>query len=439
MVNLKFALLPPDALKPDPRNARTHPKRQVAQIAASISATTFANPILVDEDKVIIAGHGRLLAAKSLSLAEVPVIIVPGLSEVQKRALRLADNKIALGAGWDRDLLRLELKEIEIAGYDVELTGFNMGEIDAMRVVGDPDDEVIPETPSRATSKPGDIFIAGPHRIGCGDVRDLPFLAKVMDGALADTAQLDPPYNVNVSRYATGGGKVKHADFAVAAGEMDSAQFKAFLEDCLGACASVSRQGAVHYVWMDHYHLGELMAAGDAVYDTRLNIAVWVKSNAGMGSLYRSQHELCCIYRVGSAKNRNNVHLGKHGRSRTNVWNYGSVSAFGGSRRAELELHPTTKPTRAIADAIMDVTASGEIVLDGFLGSGTSLIAAEQTKRRFRGLDIEPRYVDVALQRWSEMTGQEPILEATGETFRSVQIRREPENTQVRAEEGIAA
>lgn len=423
MPELKLTYFCPSQLKPDPRNARTHSKKQIAKIAASISSTTFANPILVDEEKVIIAGHGRLRAAKSLDLPLVPVIEVPGLTDIQKRALRLADNKIALGAGWDRDLLRIELKEIELEGYDLELTGFSMGEIDTLRLFGDPDDDLLPDVPVIATAQPGDIFLAGSHRIGCGDVRDREFLTKVMDGRLADTAQLDPPYNVNVSRYATGRGKVKHRDFALASGEMDSAQFKRFLEDSLGACAAVSRQGAVHFVWMDHYHLGELIDVGDVVYDTRLNIAVWVKSNAGMGSLYRSQHELVGVYRVGATKHRNNVELGKHGRSRTNVWNYASVSAFGGSRRGDLELHPTTKPTQAIADAIMDVTGSGDIVLDGFLGSGTTLIAAEQTGRRFRGLDIEPRYVDVALQRWSAMTGKDPILERTGEPFSVIRAR----------------
>jgi DNA modification methylase len=223
-----------------------------------------------------------------------------------------------------------------------------------------------------------------------------------------DAAFLNPPYNVRINGHANARGR--HREFAMASGEMDEAAFRSFLSETLGACARVSRDGAVHFVCMDWRHLEDLMAVGGALYGELLNLCVWNKSNAGMGSLYRSKHELVCAYRVGKAPHFNAVELGRHGRNRTNVWDYASVNSMAGSRREDLALHPTVKPTALVADALQDVTRRGELVLDIFLGSGTTLIAAERTGRRFRGLDIDPAYVDVALARWSAMTGGEPLL-----------------------------
>lgn len=410
---LSVVYRPAAELVPDPRNARTHPKRQLDQIVASIREFGFTNPILIDPDGSIIAGHGRLLAAKSLGLSEVPTIAIEGLSEHQKRALRIADNKIAQGAGWDLDLLKVELSELAIdVDLDLTVTGFSTGEIDViLNGPDDPDDEIIPDVPVAPHTRPGDIWLLGEHRIGCGDGRDLAFLRKVVGDGQVDAAFLDPPYNVRINGHANAKGR--HREFAMASGEMKEEAFRTFLADTLGACAKVSRDGAVHFVCMDWRHMDDVSTVGRQIYSEFLNLCVWNKSNAGMGSLYRSKHELVFVYRVGNAPHFNSVELGRHGRNRTNVWDYASVNSLRGSRREDLALHPTVKPTSLVADAIQDVTRRGDLVLDIFLGSGTSLIAAERVGRRFRGIDIDPAYVDVAIARWAAMTGKEAEL-ATG-------------------------
>lgn len=401
------------SLIPDARNARTHPKRQVEQIVSSIRAFGFTNPILIDPDGTIIAGHGRLLAAKAMDMAEVPTIELAGLNDHQKRALRLADNKIAQGAGWDVDLLKVELAELATLDVDMDLTvtGFSTGELDVLiNGPADPDDEVIPAVPSNPRTKTGDIWVLGEHRVGCGDSRDAEFLRAVVGaGEKIDAAFLDPPYNVKISGHANAKGR--HREFAMASGEMSEAAFRAFLVETLGAAAGVSRDGAVHFICMDWRHMEDVAASAGTVYGELLNLCFWNKSNAGMGSLYRSKHELVFVYKVGSAPHFNAVELGRHGRNRTNVWDYASVNSFVGSRREDLALHPTVKPTALVADALQDVTRRGDLVLDTFLGSGTTLIAAERCGRRFRGIDIDPAYVDVAVDRWVAMTGGAPVLE----------------------------
>lgn len=403
---------PTGSLVPDPRNARTHPKRQIAQLVASIEEFGFTNPILADPDGKVIAGHGRLLAAKQKGLAEVPVIELVGLTEPQIRALRIADNKIALNAGWDIEILKLELADLSLPEIDIDLalTGFSSGEIDVIvNSKVDPDDELIPAIPTEPRAQLGDIWQLGKHRIGCGDGRDVAFLHAIIgDGAAIDAAFLDPPYNVKINGHANANGR--HREFAMASGEMSTSAFRTFLSETLGACAAVSRPGAVHFVCMDWRHMDDVNAAATPIYNELLNICVWNKSNAGMGSLYRSKHEMVYVYRVPGAPHYNAVELGKHGRNRTNVWDYASVNSLQGSRRDDLEMHPTVKPVAMVADAICDVTRQGELVLDIFLGSGTSLVAAERVGRRFRGVDIDPAYVDVAIERWQKLTGEEAVL-----------------------------
>ncbi len=404
----------PATLQPDPRNARTHSKQQIRQIAASIQSFGFTNPILIDEAGVIIAGHGRNRAARTLDMASVPTITLAGLAEAQKRALRLADNKIALGAGWDVEILKLELAELGTLdlNFDLTTTGFSTGEIDViLKGSPDPEDEVIPAVPEVPMSQVGDIWQLGSHRIGCGDGRDVGFLRKVIgEGQRVDVAFLDPPYNVRINGHANAKGR--HPEFAMASGEMTEGEFRDFLGQTLGACAAVSREGAVHFVCMDWRHMDDVSAVGRKVYGDLLNICVWNKSNAGMGSLYRSKHEMVFVYRVGSVPHLNMVELGKHGRNRTNVWDYASVNSMQGSRRQDLALHPTVKPVALVADAIQDVSRRGDRVLDVFLGSGTTLIAAERVGRTCCGVELEPVYVDVALARWQALTGRDPVLVA---------------------------
>ncbi|QIG48393.1 site-specific DNA-methyltransferase [Nordella sp. HKS 07] len=410
---LAITYRPPGSLLPDPRNARTHSRRQIEQIQASITAFGFTNPILVDPDSQLIAGHGRLLAAKALGLGAVPVIEIAGLSEDQKRALRIADNKIALNAGWDLEILKEELTELAALDVTIDptLTGFSVGEIDViLQGSEDPDDEAVPVVPAIPRTRPGEIWILGDHRVGCGDARDRDFVQRVVgEGSRVDAAFMDPPYNVKISGHAVSKGS--HREFAMASGEMNEGEFRGFLLDTLGTAVNMSRDGAVHFVCMDWRHMDEVSAAGRGLYGALLNLCIWNKSNAGMGSLYRSKHELVFVYRVGATAHLNNVELGKHGRNRTNVWDYASVNSLKGSRREDLALHPTVKPTGLVADAIQDVTRRGDLVLDLFLGSGTTLIAAERTGRRFRGIEFDPAYVDVAITRWSERTGREPVLE----------------------------
>jgi DNA modification methylase len=424
MAKLEVVYRDPASLKPDPRNARTHSKAQIGEISASIKSTLFANPILIDEGLRIIAGHGRLQAAKSMGLTEVPTIELAGLTSGQKRLLNIADNKIALNASWDFELLKETFEELRIEDLDPLTTGFSAGELDLiLKDQADPADDTIPEVRVDPVSRLGDIWIMGEHRTACGDVRSEQLLERLVQGALVDAAYLDPPYN-QPARNIGNRGRTKHSDLLGAAGELSHEAFTQFLVDTLGACARVSRDGAVHFVCMDHQHIDNLLSAGGGVYGKRLNLVVWNKSNAGMGSLYRSKHELIGVFRVGSGAHRNNVELGRHGRNRTNVWDYASVNSFRGSRSEDLKLHPTVKPTAMVADAVKDVTSRGEIVLDTFLGSGTTLIAAERTGRRCFGMDLEPKYVDVAIDRWMALTNREAVLESTGELFAEVQARR---------------
>src|SRR5712691_208322 len=427
MVTMKWSHV--DALKPNARNARTHSKKQIRQIADSIVAFGFVVPILIDEGNVIIAGHGRHAAAKLLGLRQVPAIEVQRLSEAKRRALALADNKIAENAGWDRELLAAELPELAdilvVEGLDIAITGFAPVEIDQLTAdfeedPSDPADTVDPRWATAApVTKPGDLWQLGHHRLLCGDARGAGDLARLMGKAAAAMAFLDPPYNVRV-RDIVGRGRVQHAEFAMASGELSRADFVKFLKSTLAAAAGVSRDGAVHFVCMDWRHIGELLESGGVVYSDTLNLAVWVKSNAGQGSFYRSQHELIGVFRVGQGQHLNNVELGRHGRSRSNVWHYAGVNTFRAGRLDELKSHPTVKPVALVAEAMKDCTRRGDIVLDTFCGSGTTILAAERVGRQAYTLELEPRFVDVAIRRWQAFSRKDAIHAETGLTFDEV-------------------
>jgi DNA modification methylase len=422
-----------EAIKPNVRNARTHSKKQIRQIADSIAAFGFLVPILIDQGGLIIAGHGRYAAAVLLGLKEVPVIQVAGLSEAKRRALALADNKIAENAGWDRELLATELPELAdiliVEGLDVSITGFAPVEIDQIATdfeedPSDPADTVDPEwTKCPPLSTRGDVWHLGQHRLLCGDARDTEDLDRLMGGSRAAMAFLDPPYNVR-ARDIVGRGQIKHSEFAMASGELSRTGFIEFLKQSLAAVTAVSCDGAVHFVCMDWRHLGELLEAGGAVYDEMLNLVVWAKTNAGQGSFYRSAHELIGVYRVGKAPHLNNVELGRHGRSRSNVWHYAGVNTFRAGRLDELKCHPTVKPVALVADAIKDCTRRGDIVLDTFCGSGTTILAAERVGRRAFTLEIEPRFVDVAIQRWQAFSRKDAIHAHSGLSFDELASQR---------------
>ena len=418
--------IPISQVKPNSRNSRTHSAKQIRQIANSIVAFGFRNPLLVSEDGELIAGHGRYQAAKLLGLAKVPVIVVAGLSPAKRRALAIADNKIAENAGWDRERLAIEIPELtgllSAEGLDVSILGFEPVEIDQLQTdfeehAADPEDNIDPNwCEAFAVSKPGDLWALGNHKLLCGDARSARDTARLMTDCRADLAFLDPPYNVRIGGV-VGRGKTKHSEFAMASGEMSSPDFVLFLGSTRDAAASVSREGAVHFVCMDWRHIAELMAAAKPVYGATLNLVVWAKTNSGQGSFYRSAHELIGVFRVGETAHLNNIELGRHGRSRSNVWHYAGVNAFRAGRMDELRSHPTAKPVALVADAIKDCTRRGDIVLDTFSGSGTTIMAAERVGRHARALEIEPRFVDVAIRRWQAFTRRDAVHAETGLSF----------------------
>jgi len=376
-------------LQPSPRNARTHDKKQIRQLAESITNFGFTNPLLIDEDNIIIAGHGRLEAAKQIGMKSIPAIRLRGLSEARKRALMLADNKIALNAGWDLELLSAELADLTAMELDFDLgaTGFEVPEIDL--IIGDQtkadvsEQEValLPETTFPSITQPGDLWLLRDHRVLCGDARNPMDYETLMNGKQASMGFADPPYNVPINGHVCGNGRVAHREFSEASGEMTSEEFEAFLSDSLGLASRHTKSSAIWFVCMDWRHIGELHRAGAKVFDAFLNLCVWAKTNAGMGSFYRSQHELVFVFRRGKKQHRNNIQLGRFGRNRSNIWTYAGVNSFRADRMEELTAHPTAKPVEMIKDAILDVSARGDLVLDPFLGAGATLMAAERCGR----------------------------------------------------------
>jgi DNA modification methylase len=413
-------------IKPNPSNARIHSNRQIGQIADSMRAFGFGAPVLVDETLTLIAGHGRLRAAELLGLEEIPAIELRGLSAARKRALALADNKIGDNAGWDRERLAIELPELSELlvedGLDVSITGFSAAELDQLQVdfeenASDPDDDIHPGWQTGpAVSERGGLWLLGQHRLLCGDARSELDLDRLMGSNRAAMAFADVPYNVAV-RSIGSRGRTKHAEFVMASGEMSRPEYVDFLVAGLGNSSRLSRNGAVHFVCCDWRHVTDIIEAGRLVYDEVLNIVVWVKSNAGQGSFYRSKHEFIIVFRAGKGPHLNNIELGRHGRSRSNVWNYAGVNAFRAGRMEELRSHPTAKPVALIADAMRDCTRRGDVVLDTFSGSGATIMAAERIGRRAYAMEIVPRYVDVAIRRWQAFTRKDAVHAETGRTF----------------------
>jgi DNA modification methylase len=432
---LNVELRPFDTIKPARRNARTHSDKQIEQIASSLRQFGFINPLIVDDEGRIVAGHGRYAAAKLVGLEDVPVIAIADLTEAELRAYALADNKIALNAGWDPEILTIEFEELQALelAFDLEITGFSTTEIDLLSPIS-PEEaklEQLPVLEKRATPgvERGDLWLLGKHRLLCGDSRDPVSFRALMGDELARMVFSDPPFNVKIDGHVGGLGKTRHDEFAMATGEMSGPEFTGFLETAFRNAADVSIDGAIHYQCMDWRHIEEMMKAGRAVYSDLKNLCIWAKDNGGMGSFYRSQHELVFVWKVGTAPHLNTVELGRNGRYRTNVWNYRGASKTGAD--AELAMHPTVKPVTMIMDAIKDTSKRGEIVLDPFGGSGSTLIAAEKSKRRARLIEYEPKYCEVTIRRWQKLTRQAAVLEATGETFAEVHARRSAEMERV--------
>lgn len=415
------------SLIPYEKNTKIHKDKQRQQIANSMLQFGFVNPILIDEKNLILAGHGRWLAAKLLGMKEVPVIRLKHLSEAQKRAYRITDNKLTENGQWDYDLLKLELSDLEKLELDfsLDITGFDLVDIDVILDPGlteknsEPDEEAnaVPFIPEEEiVSITGDIWQLGKHRIICGSALEELTYDKLFEDKRAAAIFADPPYNVRIDGHVCNKGKIKHKEFAVASGEMSKCEFTQFLKTAMSLQSKFSIDGSIHFQCIDWRHMQEMLDAGLSVYSELKNLCVWNKDNGGMGSLYRSKHELVFVFKNGKNPHINNVELGSHGRYRTNVWDYAGVNSFG-KEKANLQYHPTVKPMEMVRDAILDVSTRGQIVLDAFLGSGTTLIAAEKCGRICYGIELEPLYVDTAIRRWEEITGKDAVLVNTGKTY----------------------
>lgn len=412
------------------KNARKHSEYQIARLAEVIEEFGFNVPILVDERGRILAGEGRYLAAKKIGLDHLPVVRLTHLSAAQKRAFAIADNRLAELGEWDFQVLAEDLSflfstEAEIT-FDPRILGFDTPEADQI-ILGqpeekpDPADRHIPLPDARAVTTHGDVWTCGRHKVCCEDATSPQTYRVIMAGESANIAFIDPPYNVRNSGHVTDREGVR--EFAMAHGEMSPQQFTEFLSEALGRVRENAHAGAVVYVCMDWRHLHELSSAARPLFGAEKNLVVWVKKNAGMGSFYRSQHELIAVYAT-PGKVTNNFRLGAKGRHRTNVWRYAGLNSFGRGRDETLAMHPTVKPVAMVVDALRDCSNRDDIVLDAFGGSGTTLIAAEKTGRRARLIEIDPLYCDVIVKRWQAFAGKTARLAETGETFEEVKARR---------------
>ena len=411
------------------RNARTHSKKQVSQIAASIERFGFTNPVLITEDGRIVAGHGRVRAAMLLGHDDVPTLVISDLNEAERRAYILADNKLSENAGWDTEILAIELQFLADANFDLEMTGFTQAEIDFTldgsreadpeRADPLPEDALVP-LQAPAITKVGDVWDLGRHVLVCGDSREEGAYEAATSGSSIDMIFTDPPYNCPINGHVSGKGKVKHREFVMASGEMSDGEFVDFLRQTLSRAAATCRDGAMAFVCMDWRGMEPLLTAGKDAFTELKQLCVWNKSRGGMGTFYRSKHELVFAYKIGTAKHVNNFGLGETGRYRTNVWDYSSLS---GPKGASAD-HPTPKPVALVADAIRDCTKRGGLVLDNFGGSGTTMIAAEVCGRSARLIEFDPIYCDCIIRRFEKFTGRNAILRATQMTFEEVQEAR---------------
>jgi DNA modification methylase len=420
---------PQSSLKPFTGNERRHPEDQIARLMKSI-ARVWTNPLLIDEAGTILAGHGRLEAARRLGLHEVPTLTITGLSESEKRAIVIADNALPAQAEWDFELLREHFKNLVEVDFDVELTGFSTGEVDLII-----DSETIADKPTTGeildvevqdvpVSREGDIWQCGRHSVLCGNSLRPEGFEDLLNGDVADLVVADPPYNVRVDGHATGNGKTRHREFQMASGEMSEEEFTKFLASFIGNAIQFSRNGAIHFIFMDWRHLPELLAAARPQYSDWKNLLVWNKTNAGQGSFYRSKHELIGVFKNGEGRHINNFGLGAKGRYRTNVLNYPSVNSMHPARKGEVALHPTVKPIALIADLIRDCSRRNDLVLDPFGGSGTTLLAAERTGRIARLIELDPLYVDLTVRRWEKASGKPALLVGANEPFQNVTAKR---------------
>jgi DNA modification methylase len=421
----KIELIEIGKIRPYEKNPRTHSKAQLKLIESSIKRFGIINPIVIDGTGYVICGHGRLEALTRLGVTTIPIIRVEHLTEAEVRAYRLADNRIAESAGWDGDLLAFEIRSLVEVDFDLELTGFSNAEIDSTLCspqAPDPADEIPKCEPP--VSQHGDLWVLGDHRLLCDDSLKVDSFRRLLSSARAQMVFTDPPWNVTIDGNVCGLGSIKHREFAMASGEMSTAEFGAFLVTALRHLSDFSVDGSIHYVCIDWRHLRELLTSAMEVNFELKNICVWNKTNGGMGSLYRSKHELILCLKRGTAPHINNIDLGRYGRNRTNLWDYPGASSLNDAARDDLALHPTVKPIALVADAILDCSKRGGVIVDCFSGSGSTLLAAERTGRRGYGIEIDPMYVDVAIRRYQNLTGQKAVHLESGISFEDAASQR---------------
>ena len=415
----QIKLQPIAVLMPYAGNARSHSKEQIRRLAEAIQEFGFVAPILVDERNGVLAGHARLEAAKKLGMPEVPTLCVAHLSEVQRQAYVIADNRIGELATWNQPVLIDELNKLLMLDFHVESTGFATPELDLLLRAVDIDEDVTePDEKAPPVARLGDLFELGAHRLYCGDSTLEASYEAVLGEARARTVFTDPPYNVPIKGHVTVKGS--HDEFAMASGEMSPAEFTRFLAKTCEMLATFSLDGSLHFICMDWRHMKELLEASEPHYSELKNLVVWNKDNGGMGTFYRSKHELVFLFKHGSASHVNNVELGKHGRNRTNVWNYPGATSMSKGRQKRLEMHPTVKPVTMIADAILDSSNRDEWILDPFGGSGSTLLAAHTVGRRAALIELDPKYVDVIIRRFEERTRLVARHVASGMTFKEL-------------------
>ena len=432
---LEVVTRPLDDLTPDPNNPRHHHPKQITELARSIARLGFHVPILIDGSGKVLAGHGRLEAVRLLGWNEIPTITLHDLTPAQARAFMIADNRFSDASSWDDRLLAEHLKFLSDANldFDIDVTGFELPEID-LRIQGLVDEQVVeceetvdlPVSGQPAISRAGDLWTLGNHRIFCGDALEKSSYARLVGRNRVAMVMTDPPYNVRIKGHVSGNGAAKHREFAMASGEMSNIEFTAFLTTFIGNARDIAKAGAIHYFFMDWRHLSELHEAIRRAGGTVLNVICWDKGVGGMGSYYRSQHELVFMVKFGKDAHTNNIQLGRFGRNRTNVWKFSGSQAFTRSKGEGdlLALHPTIKPVAMIAEALLDASLRGEVVLDPFLGSGTTLLAAERTGRIGYGMEVDPLYVDTAIRRLQRAAGLTAVHAESGRSFDEVAAER---------------
>ena len=424
--NLDLVYVPLEDLRMPSRVIRKLDAAHVREVANAISTLGFCAPVLIGKDNAVIDGAIRVQAARQLGLGRVPCVRIEHLSEIEQRVLRLATNRLGEKGEWNLDELKVEFEELIFADAPIEVSGFTLDEIDHI-VLGEVDEAieegpVAPDAGAIAVARFGDVFDLGPHRIICGSATDPDTLRQLnTSDPPARLVLTDEPYNVPIAGHVTGGG---HREFAMASGEMTDAEFLAFNEAWMAAVLPWLCDGGVFGTFIDWRGSPTVHAAAVKLGLKPLNLIVWSKTNAGMGSLYRSQHELLPLFKNGSAPHVNNIELGKRGRWRSNVWTYPGASSLGSDARRGLQDHPTVKPTAMLEDALLDLSDRGDIVIDPFLGSGSTLMAAHKTGRVCRGVELDPLYVDVIVRRFEGATGTAATLVETGETFEALAARR---------------